>query len=66
MKQATSKAGFLLGLFFYPEDGSDMILRKSAECLRLHGVGLYPRQKNSSVTAVKTSNPTLLLLLLFQ
>jgi hypothetical protein len=27
MKQAASKAGFLLGLLFNPEDGDDMLLQ---------------------------------------
>jgi hypothetical protein len=34
-------AGFLLGLFFHPEDGGDMFLRTDH-------VALYPRRQNSS------------------
>jgi hypothetical protein len=46
-------AGFLLGLFFGPEDGSDMFLRN----VGLHGV-ISPKMVLFITAAVRTPNPT--------
>jgi hypothetical protein len=40
-------AGFLLGLFFDPEDGCDMLLRNFG-WLSAHYTAVYPRRQNSS------------------
>jgi hypothetical protein len=40
-------AGFLLGLFFDPEDGNEMFFRKVG-CLSTDYIGLYPRRQYAS------------------
>jgi hypothetical protein len=63
MKQAAKQsyrlyAGFLLGLFFDPEDVSNMFLQNigllSADYMLLH----YRSQEHFITTAVRTNNPT--------
>jgi hypothetical protein len=39
--------GFLLGLFFDPEDGSDVFFR-NVGCLSTDYTALYPRRQNST------------------
>jgi hypothetical protein len=50
-------AGFLLGLLFDLEDGGDTFLR-NVYGFQSNYAALQPISSNSSVTAVRTSNPT--------
>jgi hypothetical protein len=47
MEQVASRAGFLLGLFFNPEDGSELLSRKVGLFSTIKRP-LYPRRYNSS------------------
>jgi hypothetical protein len=47
MKQAASKAFFLFGLFFGPEDGEDIFLRNVAY-LSTKYTALYPRTQTNA------------------
>jgi hypothetical protein len=49
-------AGFLLGLFFDPEDGGDMFLQNVLTFNGLHGV-IFQKIELFINTAVRTSNP---------
>jgi hypothetical protein len=51
------KAGFLLGIFFDPEDGSDTFLR-NVGCLSRDYTALYSRRELCITTAVRASSPT--------
>jgi hypothetical protein len=48
-------AGFLLGLFFGPEDGSYMFLQNVIWLSTVY-TALYPRTELSIITAVRISN----------
>jgi hypothetical protein len=47
MQVAIRAAGFLLGLFFDPEDGGDMFLRNVGR-LSKNYTALYPKRRNPS------------------
>jgi hypothetical protein len=56
--QTTAKADGKLVLFFYPEDGDDMILR-NVRLLSKEYTALYHRRQILFITtAVRTTNPT--------
>jgi hypothetical protein len=50
-------AGFLLGLFFDPEDGGDVPPKRRLTFNRLHGI-ISQKTVFFITTAVRTSNPT--------